>query len=222
MQNCGAEKTEKKGSVMKVLLVDDHALFRAGLRLLVSAVLRNVEVVEASTLGEAIGLVKRTSGLSLCLLDLMLDDGHGIEGVRLFRDAAAEVAVVVVSATQDEETIRACLDAGAMSFVPKSMPPDALTKALRRVLAGQVFLPAPFLSMTPCVGDRSGLSPRQFDVLRALSRGLPTKSIARELNISDNTVKEHLTGLYQALGVRNRTEAVIEAARLGLSESFDG
>lgn len=207
---------------MKVLLVDDHALLRAGLRLLVSTVLRRVEVLEADTLAAALESVKRNPGLSLCLLDLSLSDGRGLDGVRLFRDAAPEVAVVVVSASQDDETIRACLDAGAMSFVPKSMPPDALTKALRRVLAGHVFLPAPFLSgapsSTPSALHRPGLSPGQLDVLQALSRGLPTKSIARELNISDNTVKEHLTSLYQTLHVRNRTEAVVEAARLGLSD----
>ena len=207
---------------MKVLLVDDHALFRAGLRLLVSAVLRTVQILEAGTLAEATALASRTAGVSLCLFDLVLKEGSGPDGLRLFRRAAPEIAVVVVSATEDDEVIRACLDAGAMSFVPKSMPPEGLTRALRRVLAGQVFLPQPFLSAAPSSGHRQGLSPRQLDVLRALSRGLPTKSIARELQISDNTVKEHLTGLYQALRVRNRTEAVVEAARLGLSDRFDG
>ncbi|MDM0109066.1 response regulator transcription factor [Variovorax sp. J22R24] len=201
---------------MKVMLVDDHALFRAGLRLLVSTVLRNVQVVEASTLAEAAELAKKPSGISLCLLDLVLKDGSGLDGLSLFRETAPDIAVVVVSATQDDDTIRACLDAGAMSFVPKSMPPEALTEALRRVLAGHVFLPDPFLAAAPSPGHRSGLSPRQSDVLRLLSRGLPTKSIARELGISENTVKEHLTALYQVLRVRNRTEAVVAAARLGL------
>lgn len=205
----------------KILLVDDHALFRAGLRLLVSTILRNVQVLEAGSLAEAIETLKDRKDVSLCLLDLVLEDGSGLEALTAFRNAAPATAVVVVSATQDAATIRACLDAGAMSFVPKSMPAPALTQALRRVLSGHVFLPEQVLSATPAPGERSGLSPRQLDVLNALSRGLPTKSIARELGISEHTVKEHLTNVFQALRVTNRTEAVIAAARLGLSEGGD-
>jgi DNA-binding NarL/FixJ family response regulator len=205
----------------KILLVDDHALFRAGLRLLVSTILRNVQVFEAGSLAQALETASAHEGISLCLLDLVLEDGGGLDALATMRSAAPEVAVVVVSATQDAATIRACLDAGAMSFVPKSMPAAALTQALRRVLSGQVFLPEQVLPAVPPPGARSGLSRRQLDVLSALSRGLPTKSIARELGISEHTVKEHLTALFQALRVTNRTEAVIVSSRLGLAEGRD-
>jgi DNA-binding NarL/FixJ family response regulator len=205
----------------KILLVDDHALFRAGLRLLVSTILRNVQVFEAGSLAQALETTSAHAGISLCLLDLVLEDGGGLDALAAMRSAAPEVAVVVVSATQDAATIRACLDAGAMSFVPKSMPAPALTQALRRVLSGHVFLPEQVLPAAPPPGARTGLSRRQLDVLSALSRGLPTKSIARELAISEHTVKEHLTALFQALRVTNRTEAVIVASRLGLAERSD-
>jgi DNA-binding NarL/FixJ family response regulator len=219
-RNDGAPVREFR-DMTKILLVDDHALFRAGLRLLVSTILRNVQVLEAGSLAAALETVKGCEGISLCLLDLVLEDGSGLEALAAFRRAAPETAVVVVSATQDTTTIRACLDAGAMSFVPKSMPAAALTQALRRVLSGHVFLPEQVRPATPAASARSGLSRRQFDVLSALSRGLPTKSIARELGISEHTVKEHLTGLFQALHVTNRTEAVIVASRLGLAEGSD-
>jgi two-component system nitrate/nitrite response regulator NarL len=202
---------------VKILLVDDHALFRAGLRLLLQSIQHDAEVFEASTLAEAIALTTAHPDLSICLLDLNLEGEYGLDGLSRLKQFAPDVAAVVVSAAHDPVTIRACLDVGAMSFVPKSMPPATLALAMREVLAGNVYLPPDVLSYAEASGAAAPtLSRRQHDVLRALGRGLPTKSIARELGLSEHTVKEYISTLFSALKVSNRTEAVVTASVLGL------
>ncbi|APW38008.1 hypothetical protein RD110_13055 [Rhodoferax koreense] len=209
---------------MKVLLVDDHALFRAGLRLLLSTIAPDMQVLEAGTVEQVEALAAAHTDLQLCLLDLKLKEQHGLLALNRIKLLAPSVAVVVVSAADDQASIRASLDAGAMSYVPKSMPPEMLTLAMRQVLAGRIYLPEDMLLSEAAASPDTtapALSPRQADVLAGLSRGLPTKIIARELGLSEHTVKEYIAALFQALGVHNRTEAVIKAARLGLGPSAD-
>lgn len=201
---------------MKILVVDDHALFRAGLRLLLAGMESRAAVYEAATLGEATALAAEHPDLSVCLLDLTLARERGLDALTAFKAAAPDVAVVIVSATSDLATVHACIDAGAMSFVPKSMPADFLKRAFETVLAGEVYLPQEILHLGSKSTARPTLSPRQADTLHGLARGLPTKSIARELGLSEHTVKEYIGTLFQALGVHNRTEAVITGIRLGL------
>jgi len=202
---------------MKLLLVDDHALFRVGLRLLLSNLDRQLDILEAESVAQAIAAAGANPDLRLCLLDLNLRDGHGLRILGQLRTVAPEVAVVVVSETEEAPTVRAAIEAGAMSYIPKSAPPDVLTHALRQVLAGEVFLPEGLLPTdSPPLAVRPVLSPRQRDVLRCLSRGLPTKLIARELGLSEHTVKEYIASIFQVLGVHNRTEAVYRASRIDL------
>ena len=106
-----------------------------------------------------------------------------------------------------------------MSFIPKSVAPEVLTQALQHVLSGAVYLPEQIVSAMEHVPQRPQLTPRQWQVLKCLSRGLPTKLISRELELSEHTVKEYIALVFQALGVRNRTEAVIKASQLRLQES---
>lgn len=201
---------------MKILIVDDHALFRAGMRLLLSGQHRHFAIFEAATSEGARVLLSEHPDIALCLLDLSLAKESGLEALRTLKAAAPHVAFVVVSATCHVVTVRACLQAGAMSYVPKSMPADALLQALKQVIAGRIYLPREVLNLVQAPSSPPALSPRQFDVLRGLARGLPTKVIAHELQISESTAKEHVGAVFTALGVRNRTEAVICAGRLGL------
>lgn len=200
---------------MKILVVDDHALFRAGLRLLLVSMGGNASIYEAATAAEATAVAAAHPDLAVCLLDLSLGPEHGLDSLKRFKAIAPDVVVVIVSAANDMATVRMCIEAGAMSFVPKSMPPETLRMALEKVLTGQIYLPEEVMHTTATV-SRPSLSPRQIDVLRGLARALPTKSIARELFLSEYTVKEYISGLFEALQVHNRTEAVITASRLGL------
>ena len=203
---------------MKILIVDDHALFRAGLRMLMSTIGQNVSCVEADNIADALALAAQHADLQLCLLDLALKNEHGLGAIHMIKEAAPQVAVVVVSGADDSDTISSCIDAGAMSFVPKSATPEVLKQALRHILSGAVYLPDQIVSEMENRPPCPRLTPRQLQVLQALSRGLPTKLIARELDLSEHTVNEHIGLIFQALGVRNRTEAVIKASKLQLRE----
>lgn len=204
---------------MKILLVDDHALFRAGIRMLLATLNPVTRILEAGTVAEALALAAQHPDLQLCLLDLSLRAENGLSALARIKAAVPQIAVVVVSAAEDGETIRASLDAGAMSFIPKSVEPEVLTQALKHVLDGQPYLPECIFQHH--TGEKTPtLTARQLDVLRGLSRGMPTKLIAHELKLSEYTVKEHIGAIFQALGARNRTEAVIKASQFGLLRSL--
>jgi len=198
---------------VQVLLVDDHALFRAGLRMLLTTICPGATTLEAATIAEAQALIAAHPDLQLCLLDLSFKNEGGLHALARIKEAAPQTAVVIISSTEDNGTIRACLDAGAMSFIPKSLGPDVLTQALQHVLLGQVYLPEQIVNAAGELPSRPSLTARQLEVLQALSRGLPTKLIARELSLSEHTVKEHIALVFQALGARNRTEAVIKGSQ---------
>lgn len=200
---------------MKILLVDDHALFRAGLRMLIAAVGADVNVIEASTADEALARIGADDDIRLCLLDLQLKSSGGLSLLEAIKQSMPQIVVVIVSGADDAATIRACIEAGAMSFISKSATPDVLTTALRHVLQGDVYLPEQ-ITFDAKPATRPSLTPRQRDVLKCLSQGLPTKLIARELALSEYTIKEHIASIFQVLHVRNRTEAVICASRLFL------
>lgn len=205
---------------MKILIVDDHALFRAGLRMLLATIGHSVNCLEAATVAEALATIAQHTDIELCLLDLSLKNEHGFGAIAHIKNTAPHVAVVVVSGSEDSATIRSCIDAGAMSYIPKSVAPEVLTHALQRVLAGAVYLPDQAVSALDASAMPAALTARQQQVLQGLSRGLPTKLIAREMDISEHTVKEYIAIIFQALGVHNRTEAVIKASQLQRPEAL--
>jgi DNA-binding NarL/FixJ family response regulator len=205
---------------VKILIVDDHALFRAGLRMLLATIGHSVSCLEAATVAEALATIAQHTDIELCLLDLSLKNEHGFGAIAQIKNTAPHVAVVVVSGSEDSATIRSCIDAGAMSYIPKSVAPEVLTHALQRVLAGAVYLPDQVVSALDASAMPAALTARQQQVLQGLSRGLPTKLIARELDLSEHTVKEYIAIIFQALGVHNRTEAVIKASQLQRPEAL--
>ena len=206
---------------MKILIVDDHALFRAGLRMLLATIGQDAVCLEAPTIAEALTLIAQHADIELCLLDLVLKHERGFDAIGQIKALSSSIAIVVVSGAEDSATIRSCIDAGAMSYIPKSVAPEVLTHALQRVLTGAVYLPEQVASTLENDLTVGSLTPRQQQVLQGLSRGLPTKLIARELSLSEHTVKDHIAGIFQALGVRNRTEAVIKASQLERAEPLD-
>jgi DNA-binding NarL/FixJ family response regulator len=201
---------------VKILVLDDHALFRAGLRMLLRTIDPNAECLEAADLAMARTLLIENPDTQICLLDLALKGESGFDAIRIVKDLVPATMIVVVSGTEEIATIRECINAGAMSYIPKSAPPETLSRGLRHALAGEVYLPEHLVGAMEAPVRGPSLTPRQHEVLRALSRGLPTKLIARELSISEYTVKEHIATIFEVLGARNRTDAVIRALSLGL------
>ena len=147
---------------------------------------------------------------------------EGVDGLRRFRSSFPSLAVVVASAQDDPTTIRAALAIGVKGFIPKSAASALLLQALRVVCAGGVYIPSRTLEGVenglPSPGATTwGLTPRQLDVLRLLLKGQPNKTIARQLNLTEGTVKIHIAAILRGLQVRNRTEAVVRARELGLT-----
>lgn len=214
---------------MHILLVDDHALFREGLKFLLRSLDAELELEEAGDCAQALERASRRD-YDLVLLDLKLPGVNGMDAVRALREAVPAAPLVVLSGEEDPHVVREAIEHGAMGFIPKSSTPEVLIQALRLVLARGVYLPPAVLdsraapAAAPAASAQAdsaaarllGLTPRQADVLRCVIQGKPNKIIARELDISEGTVKAHLSSVMHALGAHNRTEAVYAAAKLGL------
>lgn len=210
---------------MNVLLVDDHELFRSGLKFLLADLVENISFFEAPSCAVAIELAAKTK-FDIVLLDLQLPGISGLDALALLRERIEEAVIVVVSAEENREVIRQIIDAGAAGYIPKASSHAIMMAALRLVLAGGVYLPAHTVGakLPPQeagadhkqVSSIENLTGRQIETLRIAMQGKANKVIARELNISEATVKAHLSSVFRALGVKNRTEAVFAAAKIGL------
>lgn len=214
---------------MKVLLVDDHVMFRQGLKFLLSDLDDTLEFLEAGSLEEAVSSLNE-NGADLILLDLNLPGADGLTALREIRACYSSIPLAVVSGIDDPACIRELIDEGALGYVPKSSSSEVLLAALNLIIAGGVYLPPAALDYIPSPPAQSAdgqppgnsLSARQTSVLLKAIQGKPNKIIARELEIAEGTVKAHLSVAFKALGVHNRTEAVFAAARLGLKpDPFD-
>lgn len=226
---------------MRMLLVDDHPLIHEALGVILDSQGDGVSRDSASTFDEACTRLTDGPPVDLVLLDLGLPGFTGIGALSALRQHFPDQPVVVVSAREEADIIHAALDAGAMGFIPKTFQPAAIRMAVRFVAAGGIFVPqqvlhagagAPLAREKPEAADMPspetalvddehlrldlGLTPRQFDVLKLLVRGMSNKRIALILELSDNTVKAHVAAVLRNLDVSNRTEAVVMASRRGL------
>ena len=205
---------------MKVLIADDHPMVRDALKRTLLLVAPDAHVLEAADYASALHLLQ-TESPQLALLDLHMPGMNRVDGLRRLRLLFPQVPMAVASGEDDPVVIRATLSAGAVGFLPKSEAPEVLQQALRLVLGGGIYMPAQALAdlrhgAPPPRPDASGLTPRQLDVLRCLMRGQPNKLIARELGLTEGTVKIHIAAILRVLQARNRTEAVVVARNLGL------
>lgn len=200
-------------------------MFLQGLKTLLGVLAPELRVDTAPDLPNAVSL-SRLSSYDLVLLDWHLLDSEGAESMRRLREAGCLARIVVLSGETDATLIRAAVELGAAGFIPKRYSSEMMIAALDQVLAGRIFLPAEALSEPPTPDPRrstvetdprfASLTPRQIEVYLAAARGLPNKLIARQLDIAESTVKTHLTAVFAALGVRNRTEAAYQASRDGI------
>ncbi len=207
---------------MKVLLADDHALFRDGVRLVLESLVDGpLEVIEAADFTQAIALAKTDADIDVGLVDLNMPGMDGNLGIEGLRRAAPNLHLVVVSGSSDPRDVRRAFDAGAQGYIAKAASSKAMIDGIRSVLSGETYLSpsidAAGVAAQPCAPaprDKAVLTPRQRDVLAMLSQGKSNKEIARDLNLAEITVKLHVTAILRALGVENRTQAAILVGKI--------
>ena len=201
-----------------IAIADDHPIMRAALRSALQALGPATRFVEASDLPTMLALVAERPDIDLLLVDLNMPGGSGLDVARSVRAAAPLVPVAVVSAEHRPGLASALLDLGVSGFIPKSDPAEVIVGAVRLILAGGIYVPPRLLQETDARAQATsaagaGLTARQLDVLRLLAQGKANKVIARELGVTEGTVKVHLLAVFRALDVRNRTAAVLAAQR---------
>jgi DNA-binding NarL/FixJ family response regulator len=205
----------------RFIIVDDHPLFRGALSQALGDAFANAEVLQAGSLDELTDHLAGAGEVDLVLLDLAMPGVHGVSGLLYLRAQHPEIPVAVVSASDDPGTIRQCLDCGASGFIPKSQPVECIRDAIRKILRGEVWLPAdvdlaavPASETAELVSRMSTLTPQQVRVLMMLGEGLLNKQIAFKLGVSEATIKAHVSAILQKLGVDSRTQAVIAISRI--------
>jgi len=219
---------------MKVLIVDDHPLIREGLSHVLLELDSRAEVIEAEDASAALAAAERHRDLFLILLDLSVPGAQHLSLLKALRERREEVAVVVLSATDDPGIVKEAIDAGAMGFISKRSNTSLIVNALRLVLDGGIYVPPQALAtLAPGAlpaqphdeaadGDNArvlrqlGITVRQAQVLGLLVQGKPTKAIARELDLAENTVKTHIASILRLLNCTNRTQALFVLSRLGV------
>jgi DNA-binding NarL/FixJ family response regulator len=209
-------------SAHRLVIADDHPLFRGALRQAVTGLFEAGDIAEAGAFDDIVSLLDRGSEMELILLDLAMPGVRGFSGLLYLRAQYPSVPVVVVSANDDPVVMRRCMEFGASGFIPKKLGIDVLRTAINTVLAGGIWTP-PDLDLQGGGSDAetsalltrlATLTPQQVRVLMMLSEGLLNKQIAYELSVSEATIKAHVSAILQKLGVENRTQAVIAAAKI--------
>ena len=228
---------------MKVLLIDDHPLILSALQSVIQGLGGDVVVVGAGSARAARDTLKADPDFDLVLLDLQLGDADGFDVLAEFRRGYPALPVVVVSASDRTSDVIRAVDLGAMGFVPKRASNETLFEALHMVMSGGIYVPPMTMGSekpspklegdtvpsvlrvvreqaedsgfhTHAPLDTLGLTPRQTDVLALLLKGHSNKLIARELNLSVETVKDHVAAVLRTLGVNTRTQAVLAVSQM--------
>ena len=209
----------------RLVIADDHPLFRGALREAVAGLFANVEIAEAGSFEEAAKLLDSAGDIDLVLLDLGMPGVRGFSGLMYLRAQHPSVPIVIVSANDDPAVIRRCMDLGTSGFIPKTLDVEGMRVAIKRVLEGEVWTPPDIdlgaetdADTADILARLTSLTPQQVRVLMMLSDGLLNKQIAYELDVSEATVKAHVSAILQKLGVESRTQAVIAAARVEVGQ----
>jgi DNA-binding NarL/FixJ family response regulator len=210
---------------MKILIIDDHPVVREGLVAVLGQLAPDASVLQARDAWEGLQIVKAVCDLDAILLDVMMPGMDGLTAIGEFSRLRPEVPLIVLSSSENPAAIREALRAGALGYIPKSTDPKDIVAAVRSVLDGNIYVPASALRRDVGRADERKsaapeasplLTPRQLEVLGLICVGRSNKDIANALDLSDKTVKAHVTTIFKALNVVNRTQAANVARRLGL------
>lgn len=218
---------------MKFLIADDHELFLQGLEFILRKEYPQAEIVSAKNYTEIFAILEECKDFDLILTDLAMPGADWLEAIEKIHKLCPELPIIIISAVFEREILQKTYDLGVSGYVSKAFPNNLIIGAINLVLAGGVYIPPEILQMSVAspsaavqklvkdlnqtqVKSDKNLTPRQTDVLRCMAEGLSNKQIAYKLNVSEGTVKIHITLLMRTLEVTNRTAAVRKATQLGL------
>lgn len=202
---------------MKILIVDDHPLFRAGFHAVLEQSDLDAGVLSVSSVPEALQTLQQDGDIGLVLLDIHLKGEDGFNALKIIGERFPTTACIMISGDEQQAIATRAVAAGASGFIPKSFTADEMIAAIRKVLAGEVFVPE--TTNLTAVEQPNGLTLRQLEVISMLGRGFSNKEIARALDVAERTVKAHVSAVFEALNVRNRTQAVLVAQKRGFLPS---
>ncbi len=203
---------------MKLLIADDHGLFRLGLKAAIEQKIEGSEVLECEDAKGALEFMEREKDLKLALLDINIPGNEGLSFIYTALERYPNIKICVISGNEDPAIISAIMEKGASGFIPKSSANEVIFSAVQIILAGSQYFPMDLLNKVNVKTEKSlsRLTPRQLDVLKSMAEGQANKQIADNLNISVGTVKTHITAIFEELTVTNRTQAINAARDKGL------
>jgi len=215
---------------LQVLLADDHALFRDGMRYVLQQLSEQVDIICAGDFANTLKQAEANPGIDLALVDLNMPGSDGVTSIRIFHQRFPGIPLVVVSGSDQRSEIEWIMEYGAMGFISKMSSGKEMVSALRIVLNGDVYFPPQLMGNAvvssngnTVIDDKSGMHPnkhgltkRQLEALQYLSEGLTNKEIAMRMNLAEGTIKVHVAAAYQVLQVSSRLDAVRKAQKLGL------
>ncbi|QTP56058.1 response regulator transcription factor [Billgrantia sulfidoxydans] len=213
----------------KLLIADDHPLFREAICRVVRDGFEHAEVLETEDLESTLALAQQHEDIDLILLDLNMPGVHGLSGLIQLRNEAPTIPVVIISAEQEKQVILQAVTYGAVGFITKSSPREQMTQAIAQILEGNIYLPSDIIRASggsartsrgePTVTARQleTLTRKQLQVLEHMTRGESNKMIAYHLEIAETTVKAHVSAILRKLGVNNRVQAILSASDIDFS-----
>lgn len=209
---------------MIILIADDHALFRSGLSTSLGYIAPQAVILEASNFSQALKILDSERKMDLVIIDLDMPDMHWEEGLVELKKKSPDSRFVVISASEDNRSIKKALEKGISGYIPKSANVKVLNAALNLIIDGGTYLPPSLLdeSLGSTLQHENGkgkaklLTPRQYEVLGHVAEGMSNKQIAYKMGVSEATVKLHINALLRAVGATNRTQAVIFAQKKGI------
>ncbi len=207
---------------MKILIADDHALYRDGLALRLEQIAPEAIILQASNYAQIFKIIKTDNDISIIILDIEMQDMPWLDALQMMHKMLPHTAIVVVSASEDGRTIRSVMATGVNGYIPKRSDAKVFDNALKLILDGGTYVP-PVLINNPPINNLSTkstglktLTNRQSQVLDLIAQGKSNKQIAYDMGVSESTVKLHINALLRSLHVSNRTQAVITAQKLGI------
>lgn len=226
---------------MNILIADDHELFLKGLEFILKENLQNINITTAQSYTDIFAIIEHKQNFDLIITDLAMPGANWLTAVNKMHTLLPDTPVIIISAVFDKEILQQTLDIGVSGYIPKTASNNLIISAINLVLAGGVYIPHELLYSTKSVqlsettqkefiaplktleklaidtpeSPKKGLTARQIDIVKCIAEGLSNKQIAYKLNLTEGTVKVHITIILKILNVKNRTSAVIEAAKRG-------